>query len=298
MRLTLTTLISIFLLTHCVPNREDSATVEDLPDAVMNRSAMPTDDQIENRVSAAQERLNATDGGQRIWQAMEAHGGLARWYRNGPLAFQFNYQPLNDGIPRNTYQVANYWTSQTRHQLVEDTTIQYGWDGEQAWAYPSDTLMPYNVRFWSLTPYYFVGIPFVLGDEGINLELTGEDSWEDQVYELVKVTYDQGVGDAPDDYYIIYIHPTTHRVGAIRYVVSYPAYFSEGKHSPEKLMAYDDAQTVEGIHLPQRYRTFMWEDGQVGDHVTDITLSRVSFRPDLASDYFEPPTQATIIKEL
>ena len=63
-------------------------------------------------------------------------------------------------------------------------------------------------------------------------------------------------------------------------------------------MAYDGTQTVEGIHLPQRYRTFMWEDGQVGDHVTDITLSRVSFRPDLASNYFEPPTQATIIEEL
>lgn len=286
----------IILLTHCVPNREDSATPGDLPAAVMN-DAFPLPDQVDERVSAARERLNASEAGQRLWQAIEAHGGLARWYSNGPLAFQFNYQPLDNSTPRNTYEVASYWSAQTRHRLVRDTTVQYGWDGQQAWAVPTDTLIPYDVRFWSLTPYYFVGIPFVLADEGINLTLMEPDTLEGKPYDLLKVTFETGVGDAPDDYYVIYVAQDNNQVDAIRYIVSYPGYFPDGGHAPEKLMTYEGAQTLEGIMLPERYRTFWWKDEQVGEHITNITLSEVAFRSDVTPDYFATPAGAQIISK-
>ncbi len=282
---------------QCTPNREDSATAEDLPVSVMN-GMVPSPESVEARVTATQQRLEASEAGQLIWQAMEAHGGLAQWYANGPLAFQFNYQPLDGGTPRNTYEVASYWTSQTRHQLMRDTTVQYGWDGEQAWAYPTDTLISYNARFWSLTPYYFVGIPFVLGDEGVNLTMLESDTWEDRTYDLVKVTYGEGVGDSPDDYYVIYVDQEDKHVGAIRYIVSYPGYFPDGGSSPEKLMAYDGTQTAAGITLPKSYRTFWWKDEQAGEHITDITLSQVAFRPEVSLDYFTPPAEAVLIDSL
>ena len=253
---------------------------------------------MEERVATTQDRLNATEAGRRIWQAMEAHGGLARWFSNGPLQFQFNYQPLDGSTPRNTYEVANYWSAQTRHQLVEDTTVQFGWDGEQAWAYPTDTLIPYNVRFWSLTPYYFVGIPFVLGDEGIHLASLGEATFEEKSYDLVKVTYDEDTGDAPDDYYIIYVGQEDHRVGALRYIVSYPGYFPDGGHAPEKLMALTGTQAIDGIILPEGYRTFWWKEEQVGEHITDITVSEVLFRPEVRQDYFMVPDGAKVIQTL
>ena len=289
--------LSIMLCAHCVPNREDSASPDDLPAAVMNE-AVPLPDQVEERVAAARQRLDASRAGQRLWQAIEAHGGLARWYGNGPLEFRFNYRPLDDGTPRDTYEVARYWSAQARHRLAGDTTIQYGWDGQQAWAYPTDTLIPYNVRFWSLTPYYFVGIPFVLADEGIKLAMMEPDTLEAIAYDLVKVTYNAGVGDAPDDYYVIYVSQQDNRVGAIRYIVSYPGYFPGGGHAPEKLMTYEGAQTADSITLPERYRTFWWKDEQRGEHITNITLSEVAFRPDVTTDYFAAPAGAVSIKDL
>ena len=219
--------------------------------------------------------------GQRIGQAIEAHGGLAAGTANGPLAFRFNYRPLDDGTPRDTYEVASYWSAQTRHRLVQDITVQYGWDGQQAWVYPTDTLIPYDVRFWSLTPYYFVGIPFVLADEGINLALLESDTLAGKPYDLVKVTYEDGVGDAPDDYYVIYVGPDDNRVDAIRYIVSYPGYFPDGGHAPEKLMTYQGAQTVDGITLPERYRTFWWKDKQRGKHITTSPCPKWPFAPTL-----------------
>ncbi len=289
--------LALLSFVHCVSNREDSASPDDLPAAVMNE-AVPLPNQVDERVAAAEDRLSASEAGQRIWQAIEAHGGLARWYGNGPLAFRFNYQPLGDGTPRDTYEVASYWSAQTRHRLAQDTTVQYGWDGQQAWAYPTDTLIPYDVRFWSLTPYYFVGIPFVLADEGINLTLMEPDTLLGASYDLVKVTFNAEVGDAPDDYYVIYIAQDNQRVEAIRYIVSYPGYFPDGGHAPEKLMTYEGAQTVNGITLSERYRTFWWKDEKVGEHITNITLSDVAFRPNVALDYFNAPSEAARIDNI
>ncbi|MGB3852287.1 MAG: hypothetical protein WA958_20150, partial [Tunicatimonas sp.] len=71
-----------------------------------------------------------------------------------------------------------------------------------------------------------------------------------------------------------------------------------GGHAPEKLMTYEGTQTVGGITLPERYRTFWWKDKQRGEHITNITLSEVSFRPDVGADYFAVPAEAVRIEDI
>ena len=60
---------------------------------------------IENRVKKAEVRLNKTEAGKVVWQVMQAHGGLKNWYSKGPLAFRFNYQPIDGSTQRDSYQV-------------------------------------------------------------------------------------------------------------------------------------------------------------------------------------------------
>ncbi len=253
---------------------------------------------IEERVKKTEEKLSRSPAGRKIWKAMEAHGGLDKWYANGPLQFHFNYQPLDGNTPRNTIQISDNWSAKARHKMAVDTSQQFGWDGSRAWALPEASAIPFDARFWALTPYYFVGIPFVLGDEGVFLEEFGEDSLKGTTYNLVKATFGEGVGDAPDDFYIIYLHPDLGRVAAYRYVVSYPAYFPDGGHTPEKIMVLGGEQEVNGIFFPEGYQTFMWEDQQKGDYVTEISLSDLSFLPDLPKDYFEVPEEAEIIEDM
>nr|WKN35359.1 hypothetical protein K4G66_23575 [Tunicatimonas sp. TK19036] len=253
---------------------------------------------VEERVTKAQERLSSSEAGQLVWQAIEAHGGLKQWFSQGPLAFQFNYQPLDGGAPRNTFEVADYWSARTRHQTMADTTVQYGWSGQQAWVSPADAELPYNARFWSLTPYYFVGIPFVLADEGVNLELLGEQMHEGRPYDAVKITFGENVGDAPDDYYIVYIDQETRQVGVTRYIVSYPGYFPDGGHMPEKFMDWTGYQTVEGITLAKGFDTYWWKEEKPAEHITEITVSQVSFQPDIPQSHFAPPSDAKLLTDL
>lgn len=253
---------------------------------------------IENRVAKAKQKLETSEAGKIVWEAMEAKGGLSRWFTNGPISFHFDYQPLDGGEPRNTYQVVDTWSGRARHFSALDSTQQFGWDGKKAWLKSKDsTVFNYNTRFWSLTPYFFMGQPFVLEGKGTNLELLDQVEFKDNLYHVVKVTFDSGTGDAPDDYYVLYFNTRSRKLEVIRYIVSYPGYFEKGKHNPEKFMELLGEQTIDGITFPKNYKTY-WlnEENTPGEHNTDIKLSEIAFLPELEPSYFDIPKGAKVLK--
>jgi hypothetical protein len=158
--------------------------------------------------------------------------------------------------------------------------------------------LPTNARFWSLTPYYFVGVPFVLADPGVQHAMEGTMTFEDKTYDLVRITFASGTGDAPDDFYVMLLDPDTHHVRGVRYVVSYPGFYPDGGHSPEKLMMYDGEQTIGGITFAETYRAFPWNDGNPDDLVTNVSLTDVDFRPETKKDAFEMPAGAEVQQEM
>ena len=130
--------------------------------------------------------------------------------------------------------------------------------GRQAWIVPSAEAFPSTARFWALTPYFFLGMPFVAADPGTHYERLADAELDGVMHRLVKLTYEDGTGDAPDDYYVLYLHPDTHRLTALRYVVSYPGFFAPGAHSPEKLMRFTEPTTAAGLLLATRLDTYAW----------------------------------------
>jgi hypothetical protein len=249
------------------------------------------------RAADAQARLSTSEAGRLILAAIDAHGGLATYYERGDLTFRFRYAPVEGRPATDTLQRIDTWSSRAVHQLNDAPDTRFGWTGEAAWVHPPDATLPTNPRFWALTPYYFVGVPFVFADPGVALALDTPETFEGRTFARVRVTFAEGVGDAPDDYYVVLIDPETHRVGGVRYIVTYAGFFPDGGHSPEKLMTYDGSQVVDGITLPQTFRTFaLGDDGSPQAIVTHSTLSDVSFAPhDPAA--FAPPEGARVITD-
>lgn len=260
----------------------------------------PSEKVIESRVKAAKLLLNQTDAGKLVWKAMEAQGGLQKWYAQGPIGFRFNYQPVSGSRQRDSYQVIDTWSSKARHQLSANKEIEFGWDGERAWKkVPAGQTLPINPRFWALTPYYFVAMPFVLADPGVKLKKLSSDTTIDgNVYKSVKVTFGEDVGDSPNDYYIIHLEPQTGRLRYLTYIVTYKGFFPNGGQSPEKLMHYGGDQTINGIALPTLFKTYALKDGKKDKLVTNTTLSDVSFKPKTNPSYFEMPKGAVEVKSL
>lgn len=249
---------------------------------------------VDGRVNKAKEKLGTSEAGEIVWNAMEAHGGLDRWYANGPLSFRFNYQPLDGKTARDSYQTVDTWSNRAVHTSATDSTAHFGWTGEQAWVKAKDsTSFEYDTKFWALTPLYFYGQPFVLNGEGVNLELLPEVTYKQQKQDVVKVTFDAGTGDAPDDYYILYFSKESHKLVSIRYIVSYPEYFKDGGHAPEKFMEVIGENTVNGILFPTSYKTYwLTKDKKPGEYITQIDVSNVSFENNLPKDFFDVPKDA------
>ena len=269
------------------------------PADVAERAVSPSKAQADRRAEDALRRLDASPAGQTIARAIEAHGGLAHWYAQGPLKFRFTYEPLDpQKTKRDTVQIVDTWSARARHTSPDDPSTQFGWDGQRAWT--TDEALEITPRFWALTPYYFVAVPFVFADEGVHLERAGEQVFEEKTYEVIKVTFGEGVGDAPEDYYMVYVDRQSGRVGGVRYIVSYPGFFPEGGHTPEKWMAYDGVQEVDGIKFPQTFRTFAWDEKAqaAGELVTRTSLTEVSFEPATKASFFDMPEGATAIDTL
>jgi len=252
---------------------------------------------VEQRVADARERLEATEAGREVWAAVEAHGGLATWLGAGTLEFEFDYAPVGEGVRRHTFERVDLWSSRAVHEEIggDDAQARFGWDGEQAWVAPNAEAFSGNARFWALTPYYFVGMPFVVADPGAKHELLEDAELDGERYRIVKVTYEDGTGDAPDDYYVLYLDPETHRLAALRYVVSYPGFFAPGEHSPEKIMRYSEYAEVGGLLLAGRLDTSRWDpESGPGDVVTQITVTRVGVGETYAPDLFDMPADAEV----
>ena len=288
-------LLGLLALAGCA-TEPSSPTTDEAPTIALAR---PDSASVVARVAEATARLEASEGGRLVLASIEAHGGLARWYANGPLHFRYRYERVGgDEPPLATEQVIDTWSSRAHHTLLSDTTISFGWTGEEAWVEPDSAELPTNARFWSLTPYYFIAMPFVLADPGVNLERAGQMTTEDRTYDLIHVTFEPGTGDAPDDYYYLLLDPETRRVGGVRYVVSYPGFFPEGGNTPEKVMLYDGAQTVNGIVLQDGFRSFAWTDDGRGEAAARGTLTNVRFEPMMPDSAFAMPEGATAQADL
>lgn len=290
-------LLICILLTGC-NQQPKKVVVEGAKEKLVNDYSIP-ETWVNNRVSKTKTSLEKTDAGQVIWAAMEAHGGLKNWFGNGALSFRFNYQPLAEGSAnRDSYQVVDVWRNKAVHTSITDSKAKYGWNGETAWVQAKDsTAFAYDTKFWALTPLYLFGHPFVLDGEGVNLELLPETTYKGKANDVVKVTFEAGTGDAPDDYYILQFDTENHLLTATRYIVSYPAYFKDGGHNPEKFMEVGELVDVNGVLLPNELKTH-WtaKNGQPGEYVTKIEISDIKFIKELDNAVFEAPEGAKILE--
>lgn len=260
-------------------------------------STVATPAPFADRIAASEKRLTASPAGGMVLDAINAHGGLEKWYAQSPLYYRFNYRPTDtDQTVRDSYILNDYVNARAVHESADQEGVTYGFDGQDAWHAPAETEPTVSPRFWSLTPYYFVGLPFVLADEGINFERLDDADLAGTSYHRVKVTYEAGTGDADEDYYVLWLNPATKQLDALNYIVSYPGFFKDGGHLPEKLMVITGKTTVGGITLPEGYTT-RWSDSPE-EVITNITVSDYAFKPETDEAAFNKPAGAKIVNDL
>lgn len=224
----------------------------------------------------------------------DAHGGLETFRSYGTLEYDQQME-INGVAQLSDHQLFDL---NSRSALITNDTYTIGFDGNEAWITPNIEALGLPPRFYALTPFYFFGLPFFFADPGANLEPLGTKVLDGKEYDVVKITYDPGVGDSPDDDYVVYINKDTNQIEVLHYIVTYPT-LMQGK-SVEQLerhaAVYEQWQETGGLIVPKKIVFYEWKGDKPGETaVGSMTFQNVTFKeesPD--AKIFQKPDGAQV----
>jgi len=279
------------------------STEEPEPDSETASARVVPEAEVERKVAAARERLSQSDGGRLVLRAIEAHGGLANWYRAPTSSYTWEYANIGADMQFTSFLVADNRTRRVYHDLLEvgayeeprSVDARFAWNGEVAWMEP-DTLQQPNPHFWATTGYYFEQIPFILADPGLSYDRLPDETLDGTTYAMVKVGYQEGVGYSNDDTYTLYVNPETNRVDAIRYTVTYGRDVPDDADLSETLLYYEDYVTVDSLTVATHFRGYRYADGERGDFRNEAWADSISFRRPFDASRLAPPEGARIVE--
>ncbi|WP_299766361.1 DUF6503 family protein [uncultured Dokdonia sp.] len=181
-----------------------------------------------------------------IASVFKAHGGIQKWN-------DMNYLSYTLGDERHTVDL------KSRKTLIQTDKYTLGFDGNKVWlAQDSTYFQPQRARFYHNLMFYFYAMPFVLGDDGITYSDVPALTFEGVSYPGTKISFGSGVGDAPDDEYIVYRNPKTNQMEWLAYTVTYG---KNEKSDRFNYIKYDQWADIDGVQLPSVLQWYKVEDG-------------------------------------
>lgn len=183
-----------------------------------------------------------------IGKVWEAHGGLERWRKMESLYFEIASEGENE---------RNYVQLKDRRDRVEGENYTMGYDGKEVWL-EADTAYKGNPEFYHNLNFYFLAMPFVLADDGINYSTAEPLEFEGVTYPGVGISYEAGVGTSPKDEYFIHYDAETYQMAWLGYTVTY---FSGEKSDDVHWIRYTEWNEFNGLKLPTKLTWYNYEDG-------------------------------------
>lgn len=184
-----------------------------------------------------------------VTKVFDVHGGIDTWN---------NFQGLSYEIEKPTVNEKHHVNLKSRKSIIDGEHHQLGFDGENVWLKEKDTVrFKSNPRFYYNLMFYFYAMPFIVGDEGINYGKAKPLTFEGKSYPGILISYEAGIGESPEDEYILYYDPDTFQMAWLGYTVTY---FSKEKSKEFHFIKYNSWTDVNGVQLPETMHWYNYEN--------------------------------------
>ncbi|MFD1095313.1 DUF6503 family protein [Salegentibacter chungangensis] len=184
-------------------------------------------------------------------------------------------------------------SGKVRLEKADGTSLIY--DGSNVYMSPK-AADEKGARFDMFTWQYFFAMPFKLTDPGTNWELMGKTRFKDSLRETAKLTFGENIGDAPDDWYVVYKDEKTGRLKAAAYIVTFNKDQSEAEKNPHAIV-YKDYKTINQVPFATLWSFHNWsEENGIEDEIGSARISNIQFF-DPSVSFFEKPEDAKIIEK-
>lgn len=221
-----------------------------------------------------------------ISKIFDVHGGLKKWNTMQSLSFTMP-KPNGDEVTTTNLK--------SRKSLINMPNHTIGFDGNDVWLLKKDTTAyKGNPKFYYNLFFYFYAMPFVLGDAGIVYEDAEALTFEDKDYPGIKISYNAGIGESPEDEYILYYDKDTNKMAWLAYTVTF---FTKEKTKEFHLIKYDDWQMVNELLMPKTFKWYHFEDKVVGEFQREMSFVNVSTsKTKPKGSLFKKPYNAELIE--
>jgi len=237
--------------------------------------------------TAKEESQKTSNYPKALHNVFEAHGGMEAWKTAKSLTYEI------ENTEKNEKHITNLHSRKIR---IEGNKFTIGFDGKDVWLNQKDTTaFRSNARFYHNLYFYFYAMPFVLGDDGITYKETEPISFEGLEYPGVEISYNDGVGDSPEDNYYIYYDPQNFQMAWLGYTVTY----FDGKPSSKiGYINYNDWNKVGDVLLPKTITWYKTEEGKITEARNSKSFVNASISKEKPNEtLFQKPEEGIVVEK-
>lgn len=217
-------------------------------------------------------------------EVLKAHGGIGRWNNMNNLCFE---------VKRKTGTEIHTTSLKDRKSLIEAENWAIGNNGNQVWLNEKEeNAYKDNPRFYHNLLFYFYSMPFIVGDDGVNYSEVKGTELDGEVYEGIKISFDNNIGDSPKDEFILFYHPETYRMEWLAYTVTFK---TNEKNTEWRFIKYGSWHEVNGLRLAKSITWYNVAKGKPVDARTTLNFDKVTITETLLDEtMFQKPKGATM----
>lgn len=216
-----------------------------------------------------------TDMPQMVQDLVREHN-IKEFYEKDVISFEI--QLIFNGSERlNATIYSRTNSSKVKVEKAEGTVVLF--DGEDVFITP-DSAFYEGARFDALTWSYFALAPFKFADEGTEWGEANKMPLREETDQMqsIKLSFENGVGDAPDDWYQVYVNPETGLLEAMAYIVTFGDTPKEEAEKNPHAITYSDYQPVQGAILSGKWKFHNWsKEAGLGEQIGEATITNIQF---------------------
>jgi hypothetical protein len=144
-----------------------------------------------------------------------------------------------------------------------------------------------GVRFHAYTWGYFFLYPYKLNDNGTKWsDFTPKDSKNN--FNTAKLSFEANIGDAPDDWYVVYANKTTNILDHVAYIVTLGKTKEQAEADPHAIK-YLDFKEIDGVPFATNWDFYEWKvDTDITNKIGNAKITNIQFVKDFKNNFTIP----------
>lgn len=165
-------------------------------------------------------------------------------------------------------------------------------DGEQAWVTPADAPFErarYHLQIW---PFFFAAA-FRMQEPGMVYSHYAMRTLRGESLDSFMLSYEPGMGDWPDDWYLCFAEPKSHELRSMVYITTYGGRTRQDAEEDIHAIVYESYNTVDKLILPVQCSLWKWNAnrGIHGEQLGSVEFRKIRF-VQLDAGLFAKPMDA------